>query len=60
LFSKLNIDDQFNILTNNDRTSFGNAIPGKAKFFTVDFTGDFETSFGVAIKIAGDTAMLNS
>jgi hypothetical protein len=47
---------QFDVFAYYDRTGFGNAIPGKAKFFTVNFTANFKTCFGVAIKIGSRTA----
>src|SRR5699024_3741357 len=59
IFDKLNVQLQFNFISDDDISGFGYGIPGQAKFFSVDGTFNFKSGFGLAILIADRTAVQN-
>src|SRR5699024_11915516 len=59
IFNKLNVQLQFNFISDDDISGFGYGIPGEAKFFSVDAARNFKSGFGLAILIADRTTMQN-
>src|SRR5699024_167457 len=59
IFNKLNVQLQFNFISDDDISGFGYGIPGEAKFFSVDAARNFKSGFGLAILIADRPAVNN-
>jgi hypothetical protein len=58
-FNKLYIAVETDLVTYNDLTRFGYRVPGQAKLFAADLSGNSKACFGLIVRIYNDAAKIN-